>query len=100
MVFESGTLNTTLVLAADGDNALLLELRKAFAESVARQLDLLRRARCDANWTLAASRLHAIAASFHAKTLVELAEAARNGAPGDPAVLRQIATFVDRVSTS
>lgn len=98
MVFESATLNTTLALAAGGDNALLQELRQAFIESAAQQLDLLRRARCDANWKVAAARLHGIAASFHAKALQDMAEAALNGAPGDPAVTRQIARFLDQVA--
>ena len=35
----------------------MAELKAAFTESAARQLDLLGRARCDANWEIAAARL-------------------------------------------
>lgn len=96
MVFETGSLNATIALAAGGDRGLFLELRQAFIESARQQLDLMRRARCDGNWLVAASRLKGIAASFHAKPLIELASAAIEGAPGDPAVLRDISAFLDQ----
>ena len=61
-------------------------------DSAARQIDLLGRARCDANWQLAAWRLKGLAASFGLTALMALAEDAAQAAPGDPAVLRQLRT--------
>jgi hypothetical protein len=90
MAFETGDLDATIAAAAGEDPALLAELRTAFAESLARQIDLLRRARCDGNWTAAAMRLKGLGASFHAPDLVRLAEQALDSAPGEPAVIRRL----------
>lgn len=100
MAYEAGALDATLSAAAGADAALFLELRQVFAESVTRQLDLLRRSRCDGNWEMAALRLKGLAASFHAENLIELAESALDGAPGDPVVLRQIQAFLDDFSAA
>lgn len=94
MAYEAGALDATLAAAAGEDSALFFELRHVFAESAARQLDLLRRSRCDANWQVSALRLKGLAASFHAEPLMLLAEEALDGAPGDPAVLRRIQLFI------
>lgn len=90
MAFESGALDATLAAAAGDDAALLAELRNAFLDSARRQLDLLGRSRCDGNWAVAAMRLKGLAASFNAEEVMNLAQAALDGAPGDPAVIRQI----------
>ncbi|MGQ0588152.1 MAG: Hpt domain-containing protein, partial [Sphingosinicella sp.] len=66
-----------------------------FIESAARQLDLMGRARCDANWVVASSRLKSLAASFGSSGLVALAEDALVGAPGDPVALRKIGEAID-----
>lgn len=95
MAYEAGALDATLAAAAGADPVLFSELRQAFMESVARQLDLLRRSRCDGNWQMSALRLKGIAATFHAEQLIALAEEAAEGAPGDPAVLRRIQNFLD-----
>ncbi|HEX4847620.1 MAG TPA: Hpt domain-containing protein [Novosphingobium sp.] len=95
MAYEAGALDATLAAAAGADAVLFSELRQAFMESVARQLDLLRRSRCDGNWQMSALRLKGIAATFHAEQLIALAEEAAEGAPGDPAVLRRIQNFLD-----
>lgn len=95
MAYEAGALDATLAAAAGADAVLFSELRQAFMESVARQLDLLRRSRCDGNWQMSALRLKGIAATFHAEQLITLAEEAAEGAPGDPAVLRRIQNFLD-----
>lgn len=100
MQFDNGPLDATLASAAGDDPVLLRELRGAFAESMASHLDLLRRARCDANWDMAALRLRGLAASFHASRLMALADEALSGAPGDPAVVRQIEAFVDEFTAS
>lgn len=95
MAFESATLDATLAAAAGDDPELFAELRKAFTESLSRQVDLLRRARCDANWEVAAMRLKGLAASFHAEALIELADEAISAAPGEPSVVRRMQTFLD-----
>jgi hypothetical protein len=100
MVYESGALDATLAAAAGQDAALFRELRLAFIESAERQVDLLRRSRCDGNWRVAALRLKGLAASFHADPLLVLADEAFEGAPGDPAVLRRIAIFISEFAAA
>ena len=41
-----------------------------------------------------ALRLKGVAASFHAAQLIELAEEAAAGAPGDPVILRKIGVYL------
>lgn len=100
MAYEAGALDATLAAAAGTDGELFLELRDAFVESVERQLDLLRRSRCDGNWQMSAMRLKGVAATFHAEDLIVLAEQALDGAPGDPAVLRRIRLFLDEFTAA
>jgi hypothetical protein len=90
MAHEAGHFDATLAAAAGDDPALLAELRAAFVDSLSVQLDLLRRARCDGNWQVAAQRLRGLGATFNAPELVRLAEDALDGAPGDPVVLRKL----------
>ena len=90
MAFDRGTLDSALAAAAGEDPTLIDELRTAFIESAERQLDLLGRSRCDANWRFAAERLRGLAASFEATELVALAGQAEEGAPGDPFIQRKI----------
>jgi HPt (histidine-containing phosphotransfer) domain-containing protein len=99
MAYEVRALDATLAAAAGEDAELFSELRQAFIESLDRQVDLLRRSRCDGNWQMAAMRIKGLAASFHADALSELAEEALAGAPGDPAVVRRIQTFRDEFAT-
>lgn len=98
MAFDNGALDATLAAAAGDDAALMHELRSAFLDSAARQLDLLRRARCDGNWTVAAMRLKGLAASFHADDLLQAAEIALHAAPGEPNAIREINTVLARFS--
>lgn len=95
MAYEAGALDETLAAAAGDDPVLFAELRAAFAESLARQIDLLRRARCDGNWHVAALRLKGLAASFHAAPLIDLVEEALDAAPGEPSVVRRLQRFHD-----
>ncbi len=95
MAYESGALDSTLAAAAGDDPVLLGELRKAFIDSLARQVDLLGRSRCDGNWQVAAMRLKGLAASFHAGELLDLAEQALDSAPGDPRIVRYLQTYLD-----
>lgn len=100
MAYEPGALDATIAAAAGADSALFSELRAVFADSVARQLDLLGRARCDGNWQMAALRLKGIASTFHAEPLIRLADEALEGAPGDPLVLRRIRDFLGDFAAS
>jgi hypothetical protein len=93
MAFATGDFDATIAAAAGEDAALFAELRAAFAESLVRQIDLLRRARCDGNWRVAAMRLRGLGASFHAPDLVHLADEALDGAPGEPVVIRKLERF-------
>lgn len=93
MAYAIGDLDATIAAAAGEDQALLEELRTAFGESLDRQIDLLRRARCDGNWNVAALRLKGLGASFHAPDLVTLAEEALEGAPGEPVIIRKLERF-------
>lgn len=94
MAFENGAFSATLAAAAGDDAALHAELRLAFRDSVAQQVDLLSRARCDGNWLVAAQRIKGLAASFHAEPLMLLADEAVASAPGDPVVLRKLGSFL------
>ncbi|MEL6487245.1 MAG: Hpt domain-containing protein [Pseudomonadota bacterium] len=94
MAYENGALESTLAAAAGDDAALMQELRGAFLESAHKQLDLLRRSRCDGNWQVAAMRLQSLAASFHAQDLVSAAQNALQAAPGEPASIREIETVL------
>jgi HPt (histidine-containing phosphotransfer) domain-containing protein len=100
MVYDPGALNESLAAAVGNDSLLMAELRAAFNESVERQLDLMVRARCDANWQFAASRLKSIAGSFGVTGLMELSDEALAGAPGDPVVLRKIRSALDDFGSS
>ena len=95
MAYDPGALSASLAAAVGSDPELMRELRAAFLESAARQADLMGRARCDANWAIAASRLKSVAASFGAVGLVALADEALDGAPGDPVVLRKLGAAID-----
>jgi len=98
MAFENGALDATLAAAAGEDAALMQELRAAFVESANRQLDLLRRSRCDGNWQVAAMRLKGLAASFHASDLLNAADNALEAAPGEPMAIRKIEAVLARFS--
>ena len=97
MAYESGTFEASLAVAAGEDFALLAELRLAYLESASRQLDLLRRSRCDANWRVAALRLQGIAASFQDHELAGISRDVLTSAPGDPFVLRRVGQHLDKI---
>lgn len=99
MAYDAGALDATLAAAAGEDHELLVELRAAFVESLDRQIDLLRRARCDGNWHVAAMRLRGLGASFNVAPLMELADHAMDTAPGDPAVVRRLQAFLDEFTS-
>jgi hypothetical protein len=98
MAYESGALDATLAAAAGDDPALLSELRAIFIESVGKQLDLLKRSRCDGNWNVAAMRLKGLGASFHSEELFIAAENALASAPGEPAAIRNLENVMARFS--
>jgi HPt (histidine-containing phosphotransfer) domain-containing protein len=90
MSYDPGALNAALAAAVGDDSVLIADLRHAFIESAERQIDLLARARCDANWQLAAWRLKGLAASFGVGDFMALADEAAQTAPGDPRILRRL----------
>lgn len=98
MAYQSGELDATLAAAAGDDAVLFAELRAAFVESLDRQIDLLRRSRCDGNWHVAAMRLRGLASSFHAEPLIVLADEALECAPGEPGIVRRLQSFLDEFS--
>ena len=100
MAYLGDAIDAHLAVASGDDAALFHELRAAFVESARRQLDLLGRARCDGNWEMAAMRLKSLAATFHAAELIELAECALQGAPGEPGILRRIAGVLDSLDNT
>ncbi|WP_338466064.1 Hpt domain-containing protein [Novosphingobium sp. ZN18A2] len=99
MAYLGEGIDANLALVSGDDAALFLELRAAFIESAAQQLDLMRRSRCDGNWQIAAMRLKGLAASFHAEQLIVLAEEALEAAPGEPGILRRIERFITDLSS-
>ncbi|WP_332818640.1 Hpt domain-containing protein [Sphingopyxis sp.] len=98
MSFDSGPLDRYLSAAIGDDAAMAMDLRSALTGSARDLADLMRRARCDANWEMAALRLKSLAATFGIISLIQLAEDAMAGAPGDPAVLRQINQAIDDIA--
>ena len=94
MIYDPGVLHAALAAAVGDDPQLVAELRGAFLESAATLIDQLKRSRCDANWRMAALRLQGLGASFGAVALMNAAEEAVNGAPGDPVAIREIETAV------
>lgn len=90
MSFDYGALDAALTAAVGDDQSLIAELRAAFLESAKRQVDLLQRSRCDANWEYAAWRLKGLAASFGATNVLELADEAAHSAPGEPVILGKL----------
>jgi len=100
MAYESGSLEATLFAALGDDVALRAELHHAFLESCRHQLDLLKRARCDGNWTIAAMRLKGLAASFHALDVLGAAEEALASAPGEPVAIRRIEAVISQLSSN
>ncbi len=94
---DAGHIESMLSAAVGDDPDLAQELRMAFKESAERHLDLMRRARCDANWRVAAWRLKGLSSTFGVDTLIRLSEEAASGVPGDPAVLRRITAAIQSV---
>lgn len=100
MSFDSGPLDRYLHSAVGDDPALAAELHATFVASVEALVDLMHRARCDANWTMAALRLKSLAATFGVVPLIQLAEQAMGGVPGDPAVIREIRLILIELNLS
>lgn len=90
MTVDRADFEATIAAAAGDDPGLRAELLASFASSLCHQIDLLRRARCDGNWEVAARRLKSLGVSFHAGDLAALADEALEAAPGDPVVLRKL----------
>lgn len=98
MSFDSGPLDRYLHSAVGDDPALAAELLATFVGSAEQLAGLMQRARCDANWSMAALRLKSLAATFGVVPLIQLAEQAMAGAPGDPAVVRDIRAYLGNLN--
>lgn len=98
MSFDVGALDAALSAAVGNDPVLVAELHTAFIDSARRQVDLLKRSRCDANWLYAAWRLRGLAASFGAQNIMALADEAADAAPGEPTVVRRLEAAIETVA--
>ena len=98
MAYESGSFEAAIAAAAGEDAELRAQLVADFCASVATQVDLLGRARCDGNWHVAAQRLKGLGASFHEGELVALGEFALDSAPGDPVAVRHLMDYSARLT--
>lgn len=94
---DYGAFDTALKAAVGDDAALMEELRHSFIDSAKRQINLLSRSRCDANWQYSSWRLRGLAASFGATQLMALADEASDGAPGDPVIVRKLNNAIDAI---
>lgn len=97
MVSSSLATNDVLAAVAGHDLQLAGELRAALLGGALLYADLLKRARCDANWVAAARRLSGLAASFSARDLQAAAEEALAAAPGDPVALRRVTRAIAKL---
>lgn len=97
MSFDSGPIDRILHAAVGDDPGLAEDLRQTFIQSAGGLADLMARARCDANWTVAAFRLKGLSATFGVIPLIRLAEDAVAGAPNDPVVLRDIRAIINSI---
>lgn len=99
MSLDYGAFDTALKAAVGDDAALMAELRLSFIDSAKRQVSLLSRSRCDANWQYSSWRLRGLAASFGATQLMVLADEASDGAPGDPVVVRKLNNAISAIES-
>jgi hypothetical protein len=90
MAFARHSFDPSIASALGDDPTLIGELVRELAGNARLHADLLARARCDANWRVAAERLVGLAASFGAMRLMQAAQDARIAAPGDPVALRRV----------
>lgn len=97
MSVDYGSFNSALKAAAGEDTSLIAELHASFIESAKRHVNLLSRSRCDANWQYSSWRLKGLAASFGASNLMQLADEASNGAPGDPVIIREMTRAIAEI---
>jgi hypothetical protein len=90
MAFVQHSFDPSIATALGHDPALMAELTMELARNARVHADLLARARCDANWRVAAERLVGLAASFGSRRLMQAAQDALLAAPGDPVALRRV----------
>lgn len=90
MVYDPGALRAALSAAVGDDRQLIDELRGVFLDSAGMMLVQLHGAGSDADWRFAAMKLHSLAASFGAVTLMDAAALAADGKRGDVTSLRAI----------
>ncbi len=98
MAYDPGALDAALAAAVGDDPSLMLELRAALLGSANKHVEILEKARNDATWQMAATRLRGLAASFGAMTLLAAANEALEAAPGDPVALRRVQRAITKLN--
>lgn len=90
MSYEGLSLDAALAVAVGEDPALTYELRRAFLESAARQIDMLERARDDGEWQQALWRFKGLCGSFGITAMAPLIEEAEQAAAGNTDIVMRI----------
>lgn len=90
MAYDPGAIDAALAAAVGDEPGLVAELRRAFAESAARAMDMLENASDVESWRTGTARLRGLAASFGAVHLMALAAEAADAAPGNAAMLKRL----------
>ncbi len=96
MAYDPGAIDAALAAAVGDEPALIAELRAAFIDSADKAIGAIERAEDEDAWTLAASRLKGLAASFGAIRLMSLASETA-AKPGDAESVRKLRRAVARL---
>lgn len=97
MAYDPGAIDAALAAAVGDDPGLIVELRLAFTDSVARTLTAMEAAEDTDAWRSAAARLRGLAASFGAVRLMALAAEAGEASAGNAILLARIRRAVARL---
>ena len=96
MAYDPGAIDATLAAAVGDEPTLIDELRIAFVDGAERAIETIDGASDTETWTLAATRLKGLAASFGAVRLMALAQHAADR-PGDTDVVSKLRRAVARL---
>lgn len=97
MAYDPGAIDATLAAAVGDEPLLIADLRAAFLLSARRGLEAMEQAGTASEWTVAASRLKGLAASFGAVRLMAATAEAASAPLRDPATLRRLRRSIDRL---
>lgn len=96
MAYDPGAIDATLAAAVGDEPTLIAELRIAFVDGAERAIAAIEGAADAGTWTLSATRLKGLAASFGAVRLMALAQQAADR-PGDRGVTDKLRRAVARL---